>query len=112
MAVAISLIKRNLAGRPKKASCTLTFSGTYPTGGEVVDFAAILGIGSRQPDTIDINGKAGFIYSYDGANKKVMVFTNSAGGANAALTEHTNIGYVGGVSGDTVIADAAWNGLT
>lgn len=81
----------------------LTPSGTYPTGGDPVDFAGFAPLG-RQPKAVIIFGKAGFVYQYDLANKKMFVYCNTAGGANNALGEHTNAAYVAGVTGDVIVA--------
>lgn len=79
-------------------------SGTYPTGGDAADFGGLIGYTDKQPIDVDIRGKAGFVYQYDYQNKKMFVYCNTAGGANAPLGEHTNIAYVAGVTGDVIIA--------
>lgn len=90
---------------------TISFSGSYSTGGDTFDLTASLvdarpgftGMQTnKQPEYVDIAGKAGFVYTYDMANKKIMVYTNTAGGANNALGEHTAAAYAAGVTGDTV----------
>src|SRR5262245_54776800 len=83
----------------------LVASGNYASGGDPVDFALISPT-RKQPFTVNIKGKAGFIYAYDLANKKVMVWTNSAGGVNLSLTEHTAVALVAGVTGDTIEFEA------
>lgn len=108
MAVALSLLKRTKAGPMLDAQVQLTFSGTYPTGGEAVDFASVVGFTNRPPSAVNVTGKAGFVYQYDRANKKVLVLVNTAGGVNLRLDEHTAVAYVAGVTGDTVIADLGW----
>lgn len=109
MPVALSNIKRGRSGRQFKLTVTITLSGTYPTGGDPLDFASYYPFGSaKQPDSVQVNGKAGFVYQYDLANKKLLVYTNTAGGANAALGEHTNATYVAGVSGDSITAEVIW----
>ena len=83
----------------------LTPSGSYAAGGDVVDFA-LIAPSRKQPVTVNIKGKSGFIYSYDLANKKVQVWCNTAGGSNTALGEHTAAALVAGVTGDTVEFEA------
>lgn len=83
-------------------------SGNYATGGDSLDLQPLMGITTKQPDMVFISGKAGFVYPYDLANKKMLVFCNTAGGANAALGEHTAAAYAAGVTGDTIIAVAFW----
>lgn len=109
MPIAISNVKRGRAGRAFKLACTLTLSGTYPTGGDPVDFSSYIPHASaKQPDNVDVNGKAGFVYQYDYVNKKLFTRVNDAGGANAPMGEHTNATYVAGVSGDTITAFVTW----
>ncbi len=82
---------------------TLVASGSYATGGDTVDFTQLGSIyRAKDPLFVDIQGKAGFIYQYDITNKKVLVYTNTAGGANNPLGEHTAAAYVAGVTGDTI----------
>lgn len=80
----------------------LTFSGSYATGGDPFNFANQFGFTDNSPFYVLIFGIAGFIYQYDYTNNKIFVYCNTAGGANAALGEHTAAGYAAGVSGDTV----------
>lgn len=82
---------------------TLAASGSYATGGDVVDFTQLGSVyRAKDPIFVEIQGKAGFVYQYDVVNKKVLVFCNTAGAANAPLGEHTAIAYVAGVTGDTI----------
>lgn len=91
---------------------TITFSGSYPTGGELLNMVtslsnSIQGGGSgvwtvKQPNWVSITGKGGFEYMYDYSNQKVMVYTNTAGGANGNLGEHTAAAYAAGVTADIV----------
>jgi len=108
MALAITVLKRSGGGRGEEGIFRIVASGSYPTNGDAADFAPLIGITSRQPDFVDIVGKAGFEYQYDYVNKKMFVYTNTAGGANAPLGEHTAAGYAAGVSGDTITAYVRW----
>jgi hypothetical protein len=107
MPVAITVLKKGGDGRSRSILGTLALSGTYPTNGDPVDFGPLDRI-QRQPDIVEVVGKAGFVYQYDVENKKLFVYCNTAGGANGALGEHTNATYVAGVSGDTVRFEAIW----
>jgi hypothetical protein len=81
----------------------LATNTTYPTGGDVVDFTQLGSVyRAKDPLFVEIGGINGFIYQYDVTNKKVKVFCNTAGGANAALGEHTNATYVATVQSDTI----------
>lgn len=108
MAVSLAVLKRSKSGNGIDAQVQLTFSGTYPTGGEAVSFEAAVGITNRPPSNVMVAGKAGFLYQYDSLNKKVLVLCNTAGGANLRMDEHTAATYVAGVSGDVVVADVKW----
>jgi hypothetical protein len=108
MPLALSVVKRKSDGQGLSITGRLTASGTYPTGGDDLDLSKVAGITNRRPDIVIIVGKAGFIYQYDHANKKMFVYVNTAGGANAALGEHTNIAYVAGITGDDIRFIAFW----
>ncbi len=109
MPVAVSAIKKIKENRSFSVVATLVFSGTYPTNGEPLDISSYYPyVSARQPDVVQVQGKAGFVYSYDPVNKKIFVYTNTAGGANSALGEHTNAAYVAGVTGDTITLFAMW----
>ncbi len=109
MAIAATVIGKDKRGGILTAYITLVFSGNYVNpGGEVLDFNTLVGYTSRQPKGVQISGKAGFIYQYDGANKKVQVRINDAGGANAPMAEMANGAYAAGVTGDTVTAEVFW----
>jgi hypothetical protein len=108
MALTAAVLKKTSSGGAITALFSIVASGSYATGGDPLDFAPLVGYTNRQPSFVDINGKAGFEYKYDLANKKMFVYCNTAGGANAALGEHTAATYAAGVSGDTIVAMAIW----
>lgn len=83
---------------------SLVFSGSYPTGGELVDFALLLGLAQKQPFLVSVGGKAGYMYQYDYVAKKVMVRVNTGAGVNLGLPEHTAAAYNAGVTADVVTA--------
>lgn len=109
MAVAVSFEDVWSDGRRLYAVGTLAFSGNYAAGGDAVDIKAAnpntkgqRWMANSDPDVVMIQGKAGFVYAYDKATKKVQVFVNTAGGVNTALGEHTAVAYVAGITGDVV----------
>lgn len=108
MPVAISSFKRKSDGQGLIVTGKLALSGTYPGSGDAVDFSKIAGLTNRQPDLVLVAGSAGFVYQYDYANKKLWTYCNTAGGANNALGDHTNAGYVAGVTGDDIRFLALW----
>lgn len=82
---------------------TLAASGNYAAGGDSVDFTQLGSIlRARDPLFVDIQGISGFVYQYNRSTKKVLVYCNTAGAANAPLGEHTAAAYAAGVTGDTI----------
>jgi len=79
MAVAATLLKRAKGDNILTALFTLTFSGSYATGGDALDFATVVGFTNKQPDVVTINGISGYEYLYDFTNKKVFVFQAGSG---------------------------------
>lgn len=116
MAVTVTK-KALLAGGPEaRLYFTLVFNTNYPAGGDTVNFATLGPTGKAAPLYVQINGIAGFVYTYQGpaagtadaTNGRVQVYCNTAGGANAALGEHTTAAYVAGVTGDTITGCAVF----
>lgn len=107
MAVAVANIKRYDVFGGIVQTCTLTFSGSYTTGGDTVDLSGKVPT-AKAPIFALVAGIAGFPYQWvvgtTLANGKVMVRINDAGGANAPNAEHSAAGYAAGVTGDTVKA--------
>lgn len=88
---------------------TIALSGTYPALGEPWSLQSLPRMFTgRKPDSVVVTGKAGFVYQYDIANEKLIVYSNTAGGANAPLGEHTAATYAAGVSGDVISFTARW----
>jgi hypothetical protein len=108
MAMAATLNKRSKTSAVYFCKFTLVASGNYATNGDTVDFAPKAGFTNRQPDYVDINGIAGFIYTYDRANKKVLVFGPVTAGANTALGQVSAGAYPAGITGDTIDVLAIW----
>lgn len=101
MSLAVTVSKKWSESQSVHVVGTMAFSSSYATGGESFDFATITG-STRQPYSVDIRGKSGHVYLYDDTAKKVMVFCNTAGGANGVLGEHTAASYASTVTNDTV----------
>jgi hypothetical protein len=108
MALTGTRLKRADAGGMVTGLFSVVASGSYATGGDSIDFNPLMGFINRQPDQVIITGKAGFVYQYDLINKKMFVYCNTAGGANAALGEHTAATYAAGVAGDSILAVVIW----
>lgn len=75
---------------------TLAFSGTYATGGEVYDIAAIAGFGNKQPIAFQADGLGDYLYRFDYTNKKIKINLVSTGAELGAGA------YPGGVTGDVI----------
>lgn len=107
MAATLSLQKRRQSGGRYLAHVGIVFSGSYPTGGDTVDFAAVSGLTNRKPDVVTITGQAGYLYQWDKANNKVLVFGGAAA-AGAAFSQFTSGAYSATLTGDTVLARCEW----
>lgn len=101
MALAVTLDRKIVDLKTIHVFFTIVASGNYAAGGEALALKTLAAL-QDAPIHVNITGKAGFQYVYDYAADKMMVFTNSAGGANGALTEHTAVAYVAGITGDTI----------
>jgi len=90
MAVAVAILARD-ASSLKRAICTLTFSGTYTTGGETpspsflkaLSFSRVLFVSITQAD---LGVAAGLIAQYDHVNNKLLLF-ETAGTVDLPLKE-------------------------
>lgn len=85
----------------------VTVSGTYPTGGEIIDFSSLLPPGVRTdmpPIAVNIMNQGGsmprWINGTDMKTGKMLQFVVSVAGVNQVLTQHTNVAYVAGITGD------------
>ena len=91
----------------------LAFSGNYATGGDACDVNAVCNPGLlTQPSAVIPlpNPVAGWSLSWDKANKKMLVYVNTAGGANTALGEHTAAALNATLTGATIYALVIWFG--
>jgi hypothetical protein len=83
MALTPTLVQRWHDTKRVHVVATVVASGSYTTGGEVLattikQLAKI----STDPFWVDIRGRAGYIYAYDYATNKVMVFYGDNNNAN------------------------------
>jgi hypothetical protein len=82
----------------------LVISGSYPANGEPLDLSLLAPLTSKQPRHVIVTClNAGVQFTYDKTQKTLRCFTNSAGGANGQLTEHTVAAYAGTIAADTQI---------
>lgn len=106
MALAVTRLKRFKAGPSLVAICQIVPSGSYPTGGDSVDFVTPVGFTNRKPDMAIVQGIAGYIYQWDKANNKL--FVRGGAGAAAALAEFTSGAYSAALTADTILARLEW----
>jgi hypothetical protein len=105
MAVTATIIPKPGSGEPIMAMgdlwtffVSLSFSGSYSTGGDSLDFTSFLQ-GPAAGATVlmvDVSGGAGTTFEYDKTNKKLKGFSAAnteltAAAYNAALTGDTNV---------------------
>jgi hypothetical protein len=112
MAVAVSFTDVWTDGRRIHAIGTLVFSGNYAAGGDAIAIKAATATSTRNwkskdhPIHVIIQGKGGYFYEYDLANRKVKVRQNKnpadAGGADIPFPELAAAAYPAGVINDVV----------
>lgn len=74
-------------GGIRLVSGTINFDSSYPTGGELVD------IPLKEVHGMFIENKAGYMFEYDRANKKVKAYTPVKAQAAHTHTENTAAAY-------------------
>lgn len=80
----------------------VAFDTSYPTGGEPITDAG-LGL-SKAPDFVVIPPKAGYVFEYDGTNKKILAYVEEAVAAGGPLLEVANTTNLSALTGVLVIA--------
>ncbi len=109
MALDVTLIKKRQVAGMLIAAFTVTPSGSYVTNGEVLaPTLESMHFQGKAPDSVFVDGKAGFVFQYDHVAKKLLTYCNTAGGANGALGEHTAAAYVAGITGVAHKGLALW----
>jgi len=101
MALAVTKLQKWADLKSVIGTFSVVASSNYAAGGEALGLQALFAM-RKAPFYVVIRGMAGFIYEYDYVNDKMLVFLNTAGGANTALGEHTAAAYVAGITGDTI----------
>jgi len=73
MAVALTVVDQHADNKGRITTiATVVFTGSYPAGGEVFDWDAIVP-GGQQPIWVELQGNAGYSYEYEYATMKIMV---------------------------------------
>jgi hypothetical protein len=98
MAVVNTVRNRSAHGTVQQVIGKLTFSGNYPTGGEVLKISDLAVGTDKRPIRAIITGSSQhFLYVYDDGNQKVMVRT-----PGTPPVEHAAAAYDAAVVADTV----------
>jgi hypothetical protein len=86
-----------LAGNEYLYIGTITITGTYTTGGDAVDAT-----GNERFRHLIVNGK-GYVWEFDNANQKLLMYRDNATATAAALPQVANAADHTGASGVTFI---------
>lgn len=99
MAIAVaSVIDSWHDGKREHVKGTLSFSGSYTTGGEVVNLSHSAIKTTKPPVHMQIDSSSGYKYEYQRSTGKVMVRQSAAAGSPGA--EISAAAYPGGVTSD------------
>ena len=82
----------------------ITASSSYTTGGDTLDLSVLGRTSKKQPKDVIFNSVSGFVYKYDLANKKILVYQATTTGTNLPLAQHSAAALVAGVTGDIITA--------
>lgn len=91
MAVAVAINRRDTEGARHMREVTITFSGTYTSGGEAITPRTALELPTKV-DRFDIPPQKGYCFEWDGTNNKIKIYALAvAGSAAAAGTDALSI---------------------
>jgi hypothetical protein len=77
----------------------VTASGSYTAGGDTLSIQHLARTSKKKPIAAWVQcDRAGFPMTYDIVNEKVKVWTNTAGGVNGELTEHTAAAFAAAIT--------------
>lgn len=81
----------------------ITASGSYTAGGDVLSIQSLSKTSKKKPVAawMVIEGYGNLFY-YDITQEKIRIFTNTAGGVNGELTEHTAAALAAGITGGII----------
>lgn len=79
---------------------TFTFSGSYVTGGEIPTYPG-LKTGKVTPTMIIAGALVGYLFSYDRATGKLLIFQDATPAAAAPLPQLSAAAYPGALTGST-----------
>lgn len=111
VALALTLVKRDMPGRGFRALIRLTFSTNYATPGEAVNWQATAGFTTKAPDRVSIEGRNGWEFRWTPAGN-VQIRGQQPTSATAGiipLDELANGAYPASITGDTnILAYCEW----
>ena len=104
MSLALAVTDKWFDGQRLHVVGTVTPSGSYSTGGDTLNFKNIDVKSQQVPSWVDINGKSGYVYSFDPgtliSNGKMLIHEAAADGG--ALDELETGAYPEAVKSDIV----------
>lgn len=103
MPIAFTETRRLPNLRSARVLGTLTFSGSYATGGEVPTGITFKGGSTKPPITVKFDNRGTHTFRYDPATGKVLAFLGGV--------EHAAAAYVAGVTADVVTMDIEYGKL-
>lgn len=90
---------RSTAGDLRIMPFEVTFSNSYTTGGETLDFASTMGSG-RTLHAVLVPPSGGYVFAYDYTNKKLLAYRDAgAAGAMAQAPAATDLSTLGALRG-------------
>jgi hypothetical protein len=107
MAIVATITDQINVGSRLVVEGTFTFSGNYVAGGEVPSFPGVR-TGKTTPVSVDVNALAGYIFSYDRATGKLIIFQDNATATAAALPALAAAAYPAGLTGTTTYFSATF----
>jgi|GEM_PF-3074840 len=108
MALGITIQRVSVFGNKRIVTADLTFSGTYPPGGEALG-AALLGL--SEIDLVLPSGKSGYILEYDYVNAKMKVLNPRAAISNTLAVSPHPTGSISVTSNAASMADHTLSGV-
>ena len=108
MAVVATITDQTSLGPKWMVTGTLTFSGNYATGGEVPTYPG-LKTSKSTPIRLHAAALVGYLFSYDPATGKLLIFSDVTPAATAALPQLAAAAYPAALTGSTTYFQAWFN---
>lgn len=95
MAATVTITKQIDYGKGLFVFGTIALTGSYSVGGETFNLNAAGVKTTKSPDFVDISSVSGFLFAYNAATGKIMIFGERTVATNASLIEMTAVAYSG-----------------